>query len=235
VSSQSFDVVIIGGGNAGLGVTVATRKAGLSVALIEPRELGGTCPNRGCTPKKVLVAAAHALAEIAHAKTHCIAVEKPKLDWAALIEREKEMIRPIPVNLEKSMQERGVTVLRGHGAFAGPNSVKLDDRTIEAKTIVIATGSKPRDLPIPGAEHLITSDEVLSERNLPGAVVFIGGGVIALEFSHVYARAGAKVTILETLPRLLSALDADAVDQLRAETERIGVTVRTSVTVKQIE
>jgi glutathione reductase (NADPH) len=235
VSSQSFDVVIIGGGNAGLGVTVATRKAGLSVALIEPRELGGTCPNRGCTPKKVLVAAAHALDEIAHAKTHCIAVEKPKLDWPALIDREKEMIRPIPVNLEKSMQERGVTVLRGHGAFAGPNSVKLDDRTIDAKTIVIATGSKPRELPIPGAEHLITSDEVLSERSLPGSVVFIGGGVIALEFSHVYARAGAKVTILETLPRLLSALDADAVDQLRAETERIGVTVRTSVTVKQIE
>lgn len=235
MTSPSFDVVIIGGGNAGLGVTVATRKAGLSVALIEPRELGGTCPNRGCTPKKVLVAAAHALDEIAHAKTHCIAVEQPKLDWAALIDREKEMIRPIPVNLEKSMQERGVTVLRGRGAFAGPNSVKLDDRVIEAKTIVIATGSKPRDLRIPGAEHMITSDEVLTERTLPGTVVFIGGGVIALEFSHVYTRAGAKVTILETLPRLLSALDADAVDQLRAETERIGVTVRTSVTVKRIE
>ena len=235
MSSPSFDVVIIGGGNAGLGVTVATRKAGLSVALIEPRELGGTCPNRGCTPKKVLVAAAHALDEIAHAKTHCIAVAQPKLDWAALIDREKEMIRPIPVNLEKSMQERGVTVLRGRSAFAGPNSVKLDDRMIESKTIVIATGSKPRDLPIPGAEHMITSDDVLTERTLPGAVVFIGGGVIALEFSHVYTRAGAKVTILETLPRLLSALDADAVDQLRAETERIGVTVRTSVTVKRIE
>jgi glutathione reductase (NADPH) len=233
--SPSFDVVIIGGGNAGLGVTVATRKAGLSVALIEPRELGGTCPNRGCTPKKVLVAAAHALDEIAHAKTHCISVDRPKLDWPALIEREKEMIRPIPRNLEKSMQERGVTVLRGRGVFAAPNAVKVDGRVIEAKTIVIATGSKPRRLPIEGAEHLITSDEVLSERTLPGEVVFIGGGVIALEFSHVYARAGTKATILETLPRLLSALDADAVDQLRAETERIGVTVRTSVTVKRIE
>ena len=235
MSSQSFDVVIIGGGNAGLGVTVATRKAGLSVAVIEPRELGGTCPNRGCTPKKVLVAAAHALAEIAHAKQHCISVEKPKLDWAALIDREKEMIRPIPINLEKSMQERGVSVLRGRGVFAGPNAVKVDGKVIEAKSIVIATGSKPRDLPIEGAEHLIISDDVLTERDLPGAVVFIGGGVIALEFSHVYARAGAKVTILETLPRLLSVLDAEAVDQLRAETERIGVAVHTSVTVRRIE
>ncbi|WP_395019841.1 dihydrolipoyl dehydrogenase family protein [Dongia sp.] len=235
MSSSSFDVVIIGGGNAGLGVTVATRKAGLSVALIEPRELGGTCPNRGCTPKKVLVAAAHALDEIAHAKTHCISVDKPKLDWGALIDREQEMIRPIPQNLEKSMRDRGVTVLRGHAKFAGPNRVNLDGRILEAKTIVIATGSKPRDLPISGAEHLVTSDAVLSDRNLPGEVVFIGGGVIALEFSHVYARAGATVTILETLPRLLSALDTDAVDQLRAETERIGVSVRTSVTVKRIE
>ena len=235
MSKQSFDVVIIGGGNAGLGVTVATRKAGLSVAIIEPRELGGTCPNRGCTPKKVLVAAAHALDEIERAKAHCISVDKPKLDWASLIEREQEIIRPIPKNLEKSIQDRGVTVLRGYGAFAGPNAVKLDGSVIEAKTIVIATGSKPRPLPIEGAEHLIISDDVLTERTLPAEVVFIGGGVIALEFSHVYARAGVKVTILETLPRLLSALDADAVDQLRKETERLGITVRTSVAVRRVE
>src|SRR5438105_2988450 len=86
--TRNFDVVILGGGNAGMGVTVATREVGLSVAMIEPHLLGGTCPNRGCIPKKVLVAAAHALDEIERAKTHHVTVGKPTLDWPALIERQ---------------------------------------------------------------------------------------------------------------------------------------------------
>jgi glutathione reductase (NADPH) len=100
---------------------------------------------------------------------------------------------------------------------------------------VIATGSKSRRLPFPGAELMITSDDVLSEDALPETVVFVGGGVIALEFSHVYARAGARVTILEVLPRLLTNMDADAVAQLHAETERIGVAIHTGVEVQRME
>lgn len=235
MASEAYDVVIIGGGNAAFGVTVPTRKAGLKVAMIEERDLGGTCPNRGCTPKKVLVAAAHALHEIGQAHVHCIKVGTPKLDWAALIDREKEMIEGIPDSLEETLKERGVELIRAPAKFVGPNAVEAGGRTLEAKTIVIATGSYPRPLPIPGAELMITSDEVLSERKLPENVVFIGGGVIALEFGHVYARAGAKVTILEVLPQLLPALDADAVEQVRKESERIGIDVHTGVKVKRIE
>src|SRR5882672_5267841 len=106
--TRRFDVVILGGGNAGMGVTVATREAGLSVAMIEPDLLGGTCPNRGCVPKKVLVAAAHALDEIERAKAHHIAVGKPSVDWAALIDREQAMIRGIPDSLSGLMNQRGV-------------------------------------------------------------------------------------------------------------------------------
>ena len=87
---------------------------------------------------------------------------------------------------------------------------------------MIATGSRPRLLPIPGAEHMITSDDMLRDRELPTSVIFVGGGVISLEFGHVYARAGAAVTILEALPQLLPTMDTDAVAQLRAESERIG-------------
>ena len=133
------------------------------------------------------------------------------------------------------MEERGVEVLRGHVKFLGPNRVAVDGRAIEAKHIVIATGSKPRTLPIAGAELMITSDEVLSERALPKSVLFVGGGVIALEFSHVYARAGTKVTILEVLPRLLPAMDADAVEQVRQESERLGIDMHTGVSVKRVE
>src|SRR5256886_12668343 len=101
------------------------------------------------------------------------------------------------------MNRRGVEVIRDRGRFFGPNAVALNGETLETKHLVIATGSKPRRLPFPGAELMITSDDVLSENALPGSVVFVGGGVIALEFSHVYVRAGARVTILELLPRLL--------------------------------
>ena len=235
MAPDTYDVLILGGGNAGIGVTVPTRAAGLSVAIVEPRELGGTCPNRGCTPKKVLVAAAHALHEIGQAHVHCISVGRPSLDWAALIDREKEMISGIPDSLAETLQERGVELIRDQAKFVGPNTVQAGGRTLEAKHIVIATGSKHRPLPIPGAELMITSDEVLSERELPESVLFVGGGVIALEFGHVYARAGAKVTILEVLPQLLPAIDADAVEQVRKESERLGIDVYTGVKVKRVE
>ena len=231
---EKYDVLILGGGNAGMGVTVPTRAAGLSVAMVEARDLGGICPNRGCTPKKVLVAAGHALHEIERAGTHCISVGKPRLDWAALIDREKRMISHIPASLGRLMADRGIEVIRGEAAFAGPNLVRVGERMIEAKHIIVATGSKPRTLPIPGADLMITSDDVLNQREQPRDVVFLGGGVIALELGHVYARAGTKVTVLEALPQLLPTMDADAVARIRAESERIGIAVRTGVTIKRI-
>ena len=120
MTAEPFDVVILGGGNAGIAATGPTRRAGLSVAMIESHDLGGTCPNRGCTPKKILVAAGHALHEIERAGVHHIAVGKPKLDWSALIDREKAMIKDIPGNLARAMEKRGVKVIRGEASFAAP-------------------------------------------------------------------------------------------------------------------
>ncbi|MCV3205688.1 NAD(P)/FAD-dependent oxidoreductase [Mesorhizobium sp. YC-39] len=217
---EKYDVVILGGGNAGMGVTVAPRAAGLSVAMIEARDLGGTCPNRGCTPKKVLVAAAHVLGEIERADRHAITVDTPRLDWRALIEREKDIIKDIPSRLFGLMTMRGVDVIDGEAAFVGSNAIRVDGRELEARNIVIATGSKPRSLPIPGAEHLTISDDVLNDPVLPRVVVLIGGGVIAFELGQVYARAGVDVAILEALPHILAAFDADAVAQIVGESER---------------
>src|SRR5262249_19695076 len=118
---------------------------------------------------------------------------------------------------------------------AGPNSVAVGGETLQAKHIVIATGSTPRRLPFPGAELMITSDDVLTERRLPASVVFVGGGGSALEFSHVSAPAGAHVTILQLSARLRGNMDADAVAQLHAAAERIGVAIHTGVEIRHIE
>ena len=235
MATKRFDVVIIGGGNAGMGVTEPTRKAGLSVALLEPSLLGGTCSNRGCTPKKVLVAAAHSLDEIEKASAHKIKVGRPRLDWAALIDREKELIRDLPAQSEKLLADRGVALIRSYGRFIGPNAVAAGDDILEARHIVVATGSRPRALPLPGTELMATSDDVLSNRKQPRDVVFVGGGVIAFEFAHVYARAGTTVKILEVAPRFLANFDGDAVDQILAESRRIGIDARASISIERIE
>jgi glutathione reductase (NADPH) len=235
MASERFDVVVLGGGNAGIAVTGPVRRAGLSVALLESRDVGGTCPNRGCTPKKILVAAAQALHDIDRAPVHHIAVDGARLDWAALIDREKAMISNVPAKLTRTLARRGVELIRGRGAFLAPNAVRVGDRLLEARHVVVATGSKARPLGIPGAEHAITSDQMLCGRELPASVIFIGGGVISLEFGHIYARAGAKVVILEGLPQILPVMDADAVAQLQAESERLGIAIKTSVTVQRIE
>src|SRR2546429_8610442 len=96
MNTEKFDVVILGGGNAGIGVTGPVRRAGMSVAMIESHDLGGTCPNRGCTPKKGLVAAGPALHEIERGALHHISFGKPKPDWSALIDPEKDLIQDIP-------------------------------------------------------------------------------------------------------------------------------------------
>jgi glutathione reductase (NADPH) len=137
--------------------------------------------------------------------------------------------------LRRAMARRNVEVIKGHGAFVGPDTIRVGDRTLHASHIVIAAGSKPRPLPIPGAEHMVTSDDMLSESRRPDSVIFIGGGVISLEFGYVYARAGSSVTILEALPQLLPAMETDAVAALQAESERIGLQIRTGVKIERIE
>ncbi len=232
--TKSYDVVVLGTGNAGMAAAGVVREAGKTVAMIENRDVGGTCPIRGCVPKKVLVAAAQTLHQIELAATHHIKVAKPEIDWPALIEREQGFVDGVPGMFRDSLERRGIDLIEGAARFTGPNAVAVGDDILEAGHIVIATGSIPRPLPIPGAEHMITSEEILTERGLPERIVFVGGGVIALEFGHVYARAGARVTILEALPRLLPRMDEDAVEQVRKESMRIGIDVATRVEVTAI-
>jgi glutathione reductase (NADPH) len=231
---QSFDVIVLGTGNAGLAAAREARQAGLSVAVAERRDVGGTCPLRGCVPKKVLVAATAVLDQIARAPAHHIAVGPARLDWPALIRRERGFTEGVPEELEAVLEKRGITLFRGAARFLAPDRVAVGEARLAARRIVIATGSVPRALDVPGAEHLLTSDDLLFLDALPESLVFVGGGVIALELGHVFHRAGSKVTILELAPRLLPRADPDLADRLRAETERLGIRVLTGVAVRGI-
>ena len=236
--TRKYDLLVLGTGNAGMGAAGVARAAGKSVAMVESWDVGGTCALRGCVPKKVLVAAAQALHQIALAPEHRIAVGPAKLDWPALIARERGFVEGVPAMFQDSLENRGIELLRGRAKFLGRNRVEVtgEDGTevVEAGKILIATGSKPRPLPIPGAEHLITSEDILESPELPESLIFIGGGVIALEFGHVFARAGTKVTILEALPRLLPRMEADAVERVHRESERIGIDILTGVEIEEV-
>lgn len=232
--AENFDVVILGTGNAGMGAAGVTRAAGKSVAMIESRDVGGTCPIRGCVPKKVLVAAAQVLHQIDLAPRHHISVGDVKLDWPALVARERTFVDGVPDDFRKSLENREIELIEGRAKFVGENAIAVNGRTLEAENIVIATGSTPRELPLNGTDLMITSDEILELATLPERLVFIGGGVIALEFGHVFARAGTEVTILEVMDRLLPSMEADAVAQIHQESERIGIKILTGVTVDGI-
>ncbi len=232
--TKTYDLLVLGTGNAGMAAAGAVRAAGQSVAMVESWEVGGTCALRGCVPKKVLVAAAQSLHQIALAPEHHISVGQPSLDWGALIARERGFVEGVPEMFAESLEKRGIALLRGRARFLGRNKVQVGDDIVEANKILIATGSKPRPLSIAGAEHLITSDDILESPSLPDRLIFIGGGVIAMEFGHVFARAGTKVTILEALPRLLPRLDADAVARLHRESDRIGIDILTGVEIEEI-
>jgi len=204
MTNEKFDVVILGGGNAGIGVTGPVRRAG----MCNDRTPG----SRRHLPEPGL----HAEEDPGCGRT-CLARDRARrrpshfgrqarLDWAGLIDREKAMVKDIPSNLAQAMATREVVVIEGQATLAGLDTIRVGNRILEPKHIVIATGSKPRPLPILGAEHMITSDEILSDRALPGAAIFIGVVVISFELGHVYARAGVGVMILEALAaRILGA------------------------------
>ncbi|MEE8246983.1 MAG: FAD-dependent oxidoreductase, partial [Alphaproteobacteria bacterium] len=149
--SREFDLVVLGTGNAGMAAAGVAREAGRSVAMVESWDVGGTCPLRGCVPKKVLVAAAQVLHQIERAPLHHIEVGTVALDWAKLIARERTFVDGVPEAFAASLENRGIELVRGRARFGAAHRLEVDGETLETGKIVIATGSKPRPLAIPGA------------------------------------------------------------------------------------
>lgn len=231
---MNFDLVIIGSGTAATVVAFRVRAAGWSVAIVDEKPFGGTCALRGCDPKKMLVAGAEVVDAQSRMQGHGVQGQV-NIDWKELIKFKRTFTDPIPDKHQHRYDEKGIVTFHGHARFTGPNSLSINGSKIQARHILIASGAKPMRLGIPGEEHLIDNAAFLDMEQLPLRIALVGGGYIAAEFSHIAARAGAQVTILQRGPRLLPQFEPELVVWLMEAFKAIAVDVRTNTEVTAID
>ena len=223
---MTYDVVVIGTGSAASTVAMRCRKAGKQVAVVDSRPFGGTCALRGCDPKKVLVGAAEVLDWTRRMEKNGIRADQVQIDWSRLIQFKRSFTESVPKNSEESFVKSGIATFHGRARFVGRTSLRVDNDVLEATNVVVAAGSKPVDLKIPGAELAVMSEQFLELERLPERILFIGGGYISFEFAHIAARAGARATILHRGQRPLERFDPDLVDRLVTRSRDLGGDVR---------
>ena len=235
MEESRIDLAVIGCGVAGQSIAYTARKAGKSVSIFESGPPGGTCPTRGCDAKKPLVNAAKRLVQ-ARAMIGSGLAGQLHLDWSALMDFKRQFTQPIPGRTREDLREAGIELIEACPRFLNAHTLEADGRRWRAEQIVIASGLRPRTLELPGggAEHTIDSDGFLELDQLPGRVVFVGGGYIAMEFAGVAAAAGARVTVLEMGTYPLGQFDQDVVRELLAAYEDLGVHVLTQRKVEAI-
>jgi glutathione reductase (NADPH) len=231
---DDYDVIVIGTGTAAQVVSSRVRRASRSVAMIDHRPFGGTCALRGCDPKKMLVSGAEA-ADWARRMHRRGIVGELRINWKELIAFKRTFTDPVPKKREESFAEQGIDAFHGTARFGSPDTVIVEGRALKGGNIVIAAGARPVPLDFPGAEHAITSDAFMELEDLPKRIVMVGGGYIAAEFSHIAARAGAKVTVLQRAERMLTRFDPELVGWLMEKFSAIGVEVQAGTAVEAIE
>lgn len=232
MNSESYDYIIIGAGPGGYELAAGLSGDGKRVALVEKDLLGGTCLNRGCIPTKCLCASADALTTVKEAARFGIDCPQPALDFTAVRRRVDEVVSTLRQGVESLLAK--TDIYRGEGRLLGKGAVDVDGQLIEADRIVIATGSRPAVLPVPGAEFALTSDELLAIESLPQSAVIIGGGVIGIEFASVLNAMGVDVTVVEYCKEILPGFDSDVAKRLRTMLSRKGITFFTGAEVTAI-
>ncbi len=236
------DVCIIGAGPGGYVAAIRAAQLGLKTALVERDELGGVCLNRGCIPTKALLRTAELLSAFQRAADFGIHAENVRLDYPAAARYRDNVVRTLRQGVAGLLKSQGVQVLNGHGRLAGTGRVEVSvngsSETVEARNVVVATGSKPAIPPIPGADNrelVITSDDALALKELPRSMVVIGGGAVGAEWADIFHAFGCETTILEMMPTLLPLEDEEIGRQLGRLFAKRGITVLTGAKVLAIE
>ena len=241
---SSFDVVIIGSGPGGYVSAIRCAQLGFNTAIIEKYPtLGGTCLNVGCIPSKALLASSHHYEELQHFADHGIEVSgQVKVNLTKMIERKQAVVDQTSGGVKFLMDKNKVTVLEGVGSFEDATHVKVtkadgSSEVVEAKNIIIATGSKPSSLPFIklDKERVITSTEALKLPEVPKHLVIIGGGVIGIELGQVYLRLGAEVSVVEFMDRIIPGMDAGLSKELTKVLKKQGMKFYTSHKVQSVD
>jgi dihydrolipoamide dehydrogenase len=242
MSQEEFDLIIIGSGPGGYVAGIRAAQLGLKAAVVEKDpKYGGTCGLRGCIPTKALLHTASVLDEIRKANDLGVQVSEPTLDIVKAQERKQKVVDANAKGVEFLFKKNKVTGLRGFGRLTGPHEVEVEGaegkQTYGAKHIMIATGSVPRDIPIAKAdgERILNSDHILELRQIPGSLAVLGAGAVGTEFASIYASFGAKVTLIEMLPRVLPIEDEEVSAELQKALRKRGLDVMTGTALKSAE
>jgi dihydrolipoamide dehydrogenase len=241
-SSPDFDLVVLGAGTGGYAAAFRGAQLGMKVALIDQGKIGGTCLHVGCIPTKALLESAEFYARLKKAKEFGIVLEgKPGFDYAAVAARRDQVVKRMWTGLKGLVDKNKVTWIAGRARFEGPTTIKVSlngedgtagaggERTITAKDVVIATGSRVKSLPglVPDGRRIITSDDVTTKAELPKSIAIVGGGAVGSEFASLFHDLGVAVTLLEYLPAIVPLEDKDASSALERSFSRRGIKVMT--------
>ncbi|MCD6136237.1 dihydrolipoyl dehydrogenase [Candidatus Bipolaricaulota bacterium] len=237
---MEHDVAIIGGGPGGYVAAIRMAQLDMHVALIEERDLGGVCLNRGCIPTKALYSAVKLIERAQGARSMGITFDPPEIDLTALAMWKDGVVARLVNGVAKLLNANKVSVIHAHGTIASPGRISLSTgETVEAKNAVIATGSSPIAIPGFSFEHprIWSSDDALALTEIPDRLVVIGGGVIGLEIATIYNRLGSAVTILEMMPEILPGIDLDrrTIATLKRALKTQGITIRTDTVASSLE
>lgn len=235
-SGGEFDLVVLGAGSGGYACALRAAQLGMSVALIEKGELGGTCLHRGCIPTKALLHAGEVADEVRESAAVGVQATLQGIDMAQVNTYKAGVVNRLYKGLQGLVKSRGITYVQGEGRLVAPNAVEVDGARFVGRTIVLATGSYARTLPgIDIGGRVMTSDQALQLEWIPQSVIVLGGGVIGVEFASVWKSFGSDVTIVEALPRLVPSEDESSSKALERAFRKRGIKFSTGKRVSSVQ